>query len=618
MKTLLTAAVICLTWTGLALGQETDEQSRPNVLIILADDLGSDDVGINNPLVSTPHLDALARESARLTQFGVMIKCAPTRAALLTGKSFQRVGVWGVHGGRDFLGPDELTIAEVFQDAGYDTGMVGKWHSGLGDRYYPWDRGFDIAHIANLYRYLPEERAAFSVNGEATPMDDWAQNQITEAAIDFIRVPRDNPYFMYVAFMAPHSPWRSPEEYQQPYRDAGLDDNLAAFYGMVTFMDHQIGRLLEAVDENADDTIVLFLSDNGPAPSGGARPPGVRGKDYATRQELWRTRNPNGLRGGKGVIFENGTRSVLFVRYPDAVPAAVHDEPAVVMDLFPTLAELAGLDAEDPAFDGVSLAELLTGQTESLPERDLFFGEAEPKDSFDPWRPRTVQRFEMLTKTDSPDRFAFDRMTLSMRRGSHKFIHRPDGPMLFDLSTDPRERRPMDDPELTAALEEALRTWWSGVLESPVAFERPTQFIDAADGVPGIVQLRAATRANGVAFSALDTFEWDQVGDKLEMDVTVGSAGTFRVTLIGEAKAATNGTFRITFGADGPSVDAVVDQPLRQIYEHPIFGFDAKQGIALGEVELPAGEMTITVELIGLDRATAVDSLNHLVFERTE
>ena len=613
-----------------------DGDRRPHVLLILADDLGVGDLGRHNPRVRTPHLDALAERSARFTDFHVHLKCAPTRASLLTGRHFLRTGVWGVHGGRDFLSLDETLLPQYFQNLGYDTAMVGKWHSGLGDGYYPWQRGFDQAYVSDLYRYTPQERARVSVNGQRVePHETWAQQALADTAIRLLTQPRDRPLLLYLPLMSPHAPWRSPAGEQQPYLDRGDSPDLAALWGMVTFADRQIGRVLAAVEARAASdprpTLVVFLSDNGPVGSGGPRPPGQPGPAYQLRAADWQQRNPMGWRGGKGQLWEGGLRSVLWVSCDPRVAPGDRGGLAVVEDLVPTLLEFAGSSplASAPPLDGRSLSPLLQ-QPDSpeaqqlrreLDQRVVVWSGDAPTQTYDPWRPGRPQTFELVSKSTAPARFAFDQTDLAWRQGSRKWIRQGKDQGLFDLEDDPAERRPLDQPTLSDDAIGQARRWWSQLLREPMAFERPRLLIDGRDdGVPGVLQLRSATQSHGIQLTAHAAIGWDRVGDRLTLQTQVTHPGRFRIFLLGEAKTATRARFEVEFqreNADPLTLTAGVDRPLTTVAEHPVFGWQRDTALPLGEVALDtAGPWTLTVRLAELTADTpAVDRLDHLLLE---
>ena len=327
----------------------------PNVLLILTDDQGWGDLRSHgNPLVETPVLDRLARESARFERFYVSPVCAPTRASLLTGRYSLRTGTQWVTFGLETMRPDEVTLAEVFRDAGYATGLFGKWHNGA---HYPSDPlgqgfgtfvGFAAGHWNNyIDAPLTAGRATVQTHGFITDV-------LTDSALAFVERYRDRPFVAYVPYNAPHSPFQVPDRYFDRYKARGLDDRTAAVYGMVENVDDNVGRLLDRLDALgiADDTIVVFLTDNGPN--------GDRFNGH--------------MHGTKASVHEGGSRVPLFVRWPGRIdPATSMREIAAHVDLLPTLAGLAGvsLPAGRP-LDGVSLAAALLGEAPEPTGRMLF------------------------------------------------------------------------------------------------------------------------------------------------------------------------------------------------------------------------------------------------------
>ncbi|MEE9463814.1 MAG: sulfatase-like hydrolase/transferase, partial [Bacteroidales bacterium] len=227
--------ILLLTGIAVLAGcSEEPLERQPNIILIQADDLGWDDLGIHgNRLIETPNLNSLAGESVRFSQFYVTPVCATTRAALLTGRHFLRTGVSHVHGGKDFLHLDETTIADVMKDAGYVTGMWGKWHSGKTDGYFPWERGFDEAFMARLYDYYDNEG---SYNGESLQTEGWITGVLTDMAIDFMKDHREVPFFAYLPYLTCHAPLDAPRHYVEKYLGKGLSENLAMLYGMVEHM----------------------------------------------------------------------------------------------------------------------------------------------------------------------------------------------------------------------------------------------------------------------------------------------------------------------------------------------------------------------------------------------
>ncbi len=369
------------------------EPRRPNILLVISDDQGHGDLGFHgNPVVRTPQLDALARQSVRLKNFYVSPVCAPTRASLLTGRYNYRTGVVDTYLGRALMHADEVTLAELLRDAGYRTGIFGKWH--LGDNYplRPIDQGFQEALVLKgggigQPSDPPGGESYFDPlllhNGQWTRAKGYCSDVFTDAAIRFLEQGRDAPFFCYLAFNAPHTPLQVPERYEQLYRQSDFTAGFpnpgqpmgkvdpaatAKVYGMVTNIDDNLGRLLNKLDERklAGNTIVVFLTDNGPQ----------------------QARYNSGLRGRKGSVYDGGIRVPCFIRWPlgDALRGRLGDEPSLApsgrdveqiaahIDIVPTLLEACGVaQPQGRKLDGVSLLPLLKGEPVRWPARPLFF-----------------------------------------------------------------------------------------------------------------------------------------------------------------------------------------------------------------------------------------------------
>ncbi len=334
----------------------THDHRPPNVLFILTDDQGWGDLSLHgNPYVKTPHLDQLARDGARFERFFVSPLCAPTRASLLTGRYHLRTGTVSVTGGWERMNADEQTLAEVFRQNGYATGCFGKWHNG---EHYPEDpngQGFDefLGFCAGHWNnYFDTE---LQHNDQMVPTHGFITDVLTEAAIGFIEKKRNKPFFCYLPYNAPHSPFQVPDRYFAKYKAMGLDDHNACVYGMVENMDDNIGRLLARLRQLnlIQNTIVVFATDNGP------NGPRFNG----------------GMKGIKGQVDEGGVRVPLFVRWPGHIqPGTVIRPIAAHVDLLPTLTELCGLPAgNSKPLDGRSWAAALRGDAADVaPDRRLF------------------------------------------------------------------------------------------------------------------------------------------------------------------------------------------------------------------------------------------------------
>lgn len=330
---------------------------NPNVLLIMTDDQGWGDLGVHgNDVIQTPVLDQLAADSVRFDRFYVSPVCAPTRASLLSGRYDIRTGVSGVTGRREVMAADEQTIAEVLQNAGYDTGCFGKWHNG---KQFPNDPigqgfgtffGFKAGHWNNYFD------STLIDGGKQIETDGYITDVLTDAADDFISGDRQRPFFCYVPYNAPHTPWQIPDRWFDQYAGKGLDRPTQSAYAMVSCIDHNVGRLLKTLEETgqSENTIVVFLTDNGP-----------NGKRY----------NGN-MRGAKGSVHEGGCRVPLFIKWPGKLKPHDVDRIAAHVDLLPTLMGLCGIAFEQTQpLDGRSLVPLLTvkdGGVPDWPDRNLY------------------------------------------------------------------------------------------------------------------------------------------------------------------------------------------------------------------------------------------------------
>lgn len=349
--------------------------ARPNVVLILADDLGWTDLAcFGSDLHETPQLDRLAREGMRFTQnYSACTVCSPTRAALMTGKYPARLHITDWIPGQmpdnpkllvpdwtKYLPLEETTLAEVFKAAGYTTATIGKWHLATAgsDAFYPEKQGFDL-NIAGTDKPAPPTYHApwkIPTLTEGKP-GDYLTDRLGEEAAQFIERTKDRPFFLYLPHFAVHTPIQGRADLVEKYekkKRAGLNHQNAAYAAMTESMDAAIGRVRTKLEELrlADRTIIVFTSDNG------GRVPTTSNKP---------------LRVGKASAYEGGVRVPLIVHWPGVTkPGSVSDAPVITMDLFPTIVEMAGvpMGAGRP-IDGVSIVSLLRGGTK--PTRDTLF-----------------------------------------------------------------------------------------------------------------------------------------------------------------------------------------------------------------------------------------------------
>jgi len=404
---------------------------RPNVILVMTDDQGYGDLAcLGNKIIKTPTLDRLYKQSVRLRNFHVGPTCAPTRSSLMTGRYCNRTGVWHTIGGRSLLRKDEVTMAEVFKEGGYRTGIFGKWH--LGDNYpfRPADRGFEevLVHGGGGVGQTPDYWGnhyfddTYWHNGAATKYEGYCTDVWFDGALKFIEKNKKDPFFCYLATNAAHSPYHVAKKYSQMY--SGKDVPNANFYGMITNIDENMDRLLrklKALDLERE-TVLIFMTDNGT--SGGYRD----GKGFNA-----------GMRGVKGSQYEGGHRVPCFIRWPggELKPATDIDRIAAHVDIMPTLIDICGLKTPTNKLDGVSLLPLLKDTGAQWPDRVLIT-DSQRIDHPEKWRKCAVMT---------------DRWRLV------------DGKELYDMKTDPGQKNDVAQKhaKVTASLRNAYEKWWADV-----------------------------------------------------------------------------------------------------------------------------------------------------------
>lgn len=361
-------ALFCVFPCSLLTAAET---ARPNFLVILADDHGYGDVSAyQNTVVRTPNIDRIGSEGMLFTTMRANCTvCSPSRAAMLTGRYADRVGVPGVirtqpENTWGYFAPQVPTLADELKRVGYHTSLVGKWHLGLTTPNLPNERGFDFFHgflgdmMDDYYTHQRHGNNYLRKNQEVVEAKGHATQIFTDWAIDSFRQRKDTaPFFLYLAYNAPHFPIQPPEEWLQKVKQRApqLSEARARNVAFVEHLDHHIGRLLDALDAAglAKNTVVIFGADNGGSLA------------HAQNNDPWR--------GGKQDHYDGGLRIPFLVRWPARIKAGARsDYPGLLFDIFPTCLELAG--AKVPAgIDAVSLAPLLRGQPLNTPERELYF-----------------------------------------------------------------------------------------------------------------------------------------------------------------------------------------------------------------------------------------------------
>lgn len=553
-------------------------ESRPNVVIIVSDDQGWGDLSVHgNTNLDTPNIDSLARDGALFERFYVCPVCSPTRAELLTGRYHPRGGVYSTSAGGERLDLDERTLGDTFRAAGYATAAYGKWHNGMQWPYHPNARGFDdyygfcSGHWGHYFSPVLEHNGKL-VRGEGYIIDDF-----TDHALRFIERNKDRPFFCYLPYNTPHSPMQVPDRFFKKFEDKKLAkrhrdpdrENVPktrAALAMCENIDWNVGRLLDKLDELelADETIVIYFSDNGP--------------------NGWRWNG--GMRGRKGSTDEGGVRVPCLVRWPGHIePGTKIKEIAAAIDWLPTLADVASIPvAGDKPLDGTSLKPLLLGTAADWSDRRIFSH----------WRGR-----------------------VSVRTQQYRLDHRG---RLYDIPNDPGQRQDIskEKPQVAARLAKAVADWKQEMLpiqpESkrpfPVGYpEFPVTHLPARDGIAhGSIE-----RSN--RFPNCSFFEnWTSTEGRITWDVEVATPGRYEAVVyytcaeknVGSTVAVSFGdsevTGKVTEAHDPPLVGAERDRIPRQ--ESYVKDF---KPLRLGTFRLKQGQGTLTLRALDIPGEEVMD-----------
>ncbi len=457
------AAAAGITLTGCQRSMEKSAAraaAQPNIVLVITDDQGYGDLRCHgNPYIKTPALDSFAKESVEFSRFYVCPVCAPTRAGLMTGRYNYRTGVVDTFIGRAMMYNEEVTLPEMLKKNGYTSALFGKWH--LGDNYplRPQDQGFDEVLMHNGGGIgQPSDppgntyfNTVFTHNGKQVKKHGYCMDVYTDAAVEFITANKNRPFFVYLATNTPHTPLEVPQRYVKPYLDMGLCDATARTYGMIENIDDNFRRLGTALEKLglSENTIFIFLTDNGPTFWGAEKP-----------------RYSADLRGAKGSTFENGIRVPFFIRWPKGFKGSRKiNEPAAHIDIMPTILDACGI--APPAktkIDGLSLMPLIKASRRNLPERTLFFQ----------WH-----------RGDQPELYR----AFAAIKGRYKLVQ-PNHPgmkdfnpqmaqfMLFDLAADPGEKNNIahEHPDIVEQLKREYQQWFKEV-SAERGFDPPRIYI---------------------------------------------------------------------------------------------------------------------------------------------
>ncbi len=567
-----------------ALGAET---RKPNIVIILSDDQAWGDLSVTgNKNLSTPNIDSLARDGAMFDRFFVCPVCSPTRAELLTGRYHPRGGVRGVSEGLERLNLDERTIADTFKANGYATGAFGKWHNGSQFPYHPNARGFDeyygmtAGHWPNYFDTILDHNGEF-VRGKGYVVDD-----LTDHAMAFIEKNKTKPFFCYLPVNSPHSPMQVPEKYFEKFslmnpvmkNDKPEEEDLGmtrAALAMCENIDWNVGRVLKKLDDLklANDTIVLYFSDNGPASA------------------RWN----GGMRGRKGSTDEGGIRSPLMMRWPGHIPGGTKvTQIAGAIDLLPTLADMAGvrLDSKKP-LDGKVLTPLLTGKAPAN------------------WPDRMI--------------FSTNNKKVSVRTQEYRL---DDQGRLYDMVADPSQTKDVSaaQPAVASKMKKAVADWSSEVFPFagpddrpfPVGYSKLT-WLPARDGRAAGGVVRSNKYPNSTFFT-----NWTSKEGEITWDVEVGKPGDFEVVIEYTCAAADvgstiemsllgkNAKAKVTTAFDPPLQGATNDRVVRIESYYKEF-----KPLSLGRVSLPKGRGKLTLRATEIAGKQVADVFSVMLYRRT-
>tara|TARA_B100000809_G_scaffold158517_1_gene155841 strand:+ start:7962 stop:9812 length:1851 start_codon:yes stop_codon:yes gene_type:complete len=521
----------------------SNSNNLPNVIVILTDDQGWGDLSLHgNTDLQTPNIDNLAKSGVQFDRFYVSPVCSPTRAEFLTGRYHTRSGVYSTSAGGERLNLDEKTIADVFQNAGYQTGTFGKWHNGMQFPYHPNGRGFNefygfsSGHWGNYFSPMLEH------NGKIVKGDGYCVDDFTNKAISFMEksIDEKRPFFTYLAYNTPHSPMQVPDKYWERFKNKDITmrnirdnspqdlDHTRAALAMCENIDWNVGRLVEKLEQLnvADNTIIVFFHDNGPN--------GVRWNE--------------GMKGRKGTTDEGGVRSPLFISWAKKIKSnTIVKQIAGAIDLLPTLSSLAGVDlVGNKKLDGIDLSPWIIDS--SLQSNDRLI--------FSHWRGRVSVRSQ---------RFRLDH----------------EG-QLFDMHVDSMQLQNVEEkhPKVASNLKKAVDDFKNNSMQINVVDEHETsssyiQMLSQMDERPFVIcdsnfewtQLPArdaVAHGNIIRSNRYPNcsyfLNWTSIEDKITWNVEALSSGKYEVQVYYTCKAKNLGC-KLELRFNNSVLRKVVDEP---------------------------------------------------------
>ena len=543
---------------------------KPNIVLIMADDQGWGDLGSSgNTNLNTPNIDAIAKYGVSFENFYVQPVCSPTRAELLTGRHFPRTGVYSTSAGGERMDYDETTLAEILQKAGYRTAAYGKWHNGMQPPYHPNSQGFDdfygfaSGHWGNYFSPMLEHNGKI-VQGEGFLVDD-----LTDRGLAFIEAHQESPFFLYLPFNTPHSPMQVPDNYWNKFKDKELNkfsddrdaedvDFTRAALAMVENIDHNVGRIMAKLRKLylEDDTIVIYLSDNGP---NGSR---------------WN----GGMRGTKGHTDEGGVRSPFYMQWKDSLPEGHRiSEIASALDILPTLAHLIDVPpVTAKPINGKDLTPLLFEQEKEWSDRLIF----------NHWNGKT-----------------------SVRTQKYRLDHEN---RLYNIPSDREQQNDIADqmPQIKDSLINAREDWLKEVAPQNAETDSRPFTLGHPSYLYTQMPARDAIAHGGIERSNKypnDSFfrNWKSVSDSITWDVEVLADGQFEVDLYYTATAKDLGSIvELSLG------NSKIAKSINEVHESPLMGMENDRvprkesyvkdfkPMNLGTMVLKKGKGTLTLKAL--------------------
>jgi arylsulfatase A-like enzyme len=569
----------------------------------LIDDYGYADISYEgNSQIKTPNIDRIAINGAHFTRFyQSSAACAPTRASLLTGRYHLQTGVWGVHTGRDFIQRDETTIADVLKDAGYITGAFGKWHSGKTWRYFSWNRGFDVGIHSKLYRYFDTN---VIYNNKYINVEGPITDVIGDQVVRFIQQNKNEPFFAYVPFQSIHEPFNCPPEVFRKYKNEGYSDHVARLYGMIEVLDNNIGKILNTVEDLGltENTVIMFLNDDGPSPGCDLTYQNRRmnNEEKAERKRGW----DRELRGGKGSIWEGGSVTPFYIQWKNKiVPGSEFKELSGVIDLFPTILDICGLEipGDNLPVHGQSFWPLIKGEGKAEWAERKYFDNTnfylKPRHTIDMDRPQ-MHHISLHYKN-----YKLIRADETLYGGITDSVYY----LLYDLKNDPLESVNVldENPEIADELISDVERWYDEVIKGGRAFRQPVYEIGHWEDAGSAINLDGFRDVWGsVADHNRTSFRignWSAAGSGINFNLEVVEDGRYLVELGYTCASNSLGSlFRICTEYDTASL--VINN------ENTSFS---------DTLSLPAGKQTLTVELDKIGTGSyGVDYLSRLIVHR--